>query len=256
MADNIRLSGKEVSGLPGRVFGSASMPAGAIGRAAEGVEFLELTGQQGLEELDRDKEALSQAVWCAPTIVEEDGSRVTVDGGASPVPYYFAVLADWLVSMTIDSPSAEIVFRGGTFRRYLHVIPYLLARRGLNGIVSENKPAFGDLSFATVSADGWAYFRAPFQSSAVMQLPLDTPMPCSSEVRLLAARHGDGGAWLEQCREQRADFIQTSSSTYSRTKTEILRSGWEIDPQVWASLMTFADRSLIKTSERSRLGAG
>ncbi len=32
--------------------------------------------------------------------------------------------------------------------------------------------------------------------------------------------------------------------------------GWEVDHDLWASLMAFADRSLIATSEQSRLGAG
>jgi hypothetical protein len=59
----VRLSGKEVLGLAARVLTAAFPPSGATGGAAEAVEFLELSGANGLALLDTEKEALTAAAW-------------------------------------------------------------------------------------------------------------------------------------------------------------------------------------------------
>lgn len=256
MADVIRLSGKEVSGLAARVFASAFMPAGAVGSASEAVEFLELTGQEGLAELNREKDMLIGKRWQAPAILEEGLNYAVCDGGASPAPYYFAALADWLAAMATSNGSAAIVLRGVTFGRYLHAVPHLLARRGLCGFVSKLGRDAAEGSLVSLDGVEWIYRRLKDFNPDDRALPqaLPGPRPSDGDALLVAAR--PSVLDLQPLYVSGVTRGELSSGAYAKIKRAILASGWPIEPELWASLMTFADRSLIKTSEHSRLGAG
>lgn len=255
MAGTIRLSGKEVSGLAARVLASALMPAGAIGSASEAVEFLELAGQDGLAGLDREKDELLGAEWKAPDIIEEGAGFAVCEGGASPAAYYFAALADWLSVMAAASGSGVIVLRHGTFRRYLHVIPYLLARRELCGLALERGRGAVEVSWARADGNGWRYCGPRPVAPGAVHLPEGLPRQAreGGTTVLLASRRGGADIGLDAFS---GSGHVLSSSGLAAMKADILARGWPVDPPLWASLMAFADRSLIKTSEQSRLGAG
>jgi hypothetical protein len=253
MSGRIRLSGKEVSGLAARVFASVFLPSGATGAASEAVEFLELTGAGGLTMLASEKEMLSRTGWRAPDILLETPSYVICDAGASPAPFYCAVLADWAAATAAMEGSAVIVLQGGTLGHYLGAVPYFLANRGLCGMAADLAPA-GQTATSAVAPDlSWHYRRSlsPGREVIASMAGLPPRVAATADAVILAAAQpfdlpGTGAG----------SGFEIGSGDYRSLKTRILAEGWEIDADLWADLMSFADRSLIKTSEKSRMGAG
>lgn len=256
MRDAVHLSSKEVSGLAARVFASAFMPVGAIGSASEAVEFLELTGQQGLAGLDREKDELVGARWHAPVILEEGAGYAVCDLGESPAPYYFACLADWLVALLADAGAAAVVLRRGAFHRYLHVVPYLLARRGLSSLVLERGADADTASLVSTSGSTWHYTRLTGLQRDAIPMPPHLPGDVGGDMDALLIGSRAGETERVHAPGPSAERWGISSSDYADRKASVVERGWPIDRALWESLMRFADRSLIKTSERSRLGAG
>lgn len=256
MQDAIRLSAKEIPGLAARVFTSAVMPMGATGSASEAVEFLELTGQHGLAGLDREKDELAGAQWRAPAILEEGAGYAVCDPGASPAPYYFACLADWLAAMTADTGMAAIVLRHCAFRRYLHVVPYLLARRGLSSFVAERGTDANTASVVSTSAATWRYSRLTGLRQDAISMPAHLPGGIVQDMDVLLVGSRTSEVQRDLLAGLPAGHYGISSSEYAARKAAIVAEGWPVDRALWESLMRFADRSLIRTSERSRLGAG
>lgn len=253
MSGRTRLSGKEVSGLAARVFASAFLPSGATGAASEAVEFLELTGAGGLKMLAGEKEMLSRAGWRAPDVLLETPAYVICDAGASPAPFYCAVLADWTAATAAMEGSAVIVLRGGTLRHYLEAVPYFLANRRLCGMAADLAPAGRTAMSAMAQDSSWHYRRIPSPPREIIasMANLSSDVVAAADAVILAGARpfdlpatGAGGGFEIGADDNRS------------LKTRIGADGWEIDADLWTDLMSFADRSLIKTSEKSRIGAG
>lgn len=253
MSGRIRLSGKEVPGLAARVFGSAFLPSGATGAASEAVEFLELTGADGLKTLAIEKEALSRSGWRAPNILLETPAYTVCDAGSSPAPFYCAVLADWAAATATTEGSATIVLQGGTLRHYLGAVPYFLAARGFSGMAADL--AAGGVTATVAVAPDWSWHYQRFVSPArtvvasMANLPADIVATADAVIRA-------GAQPPDPCVANAGGRFEIGSGEYRALKKRILADGWEIDAGLWTELMSFADRSLIKTSEKSRLGAG
>lgn len=257
MTDTIRLSGKEVSGLAARVLASAFMPAGAVGAAAEAIEFLELIGADGLRRLDGETEQLLDMPWQPPAIVAEGPGHAVLDAGRTSALFHCAVLADFLVAAVADSGGrAAAVVRGGKMHRYLGTVPYFLSSRGLTGLVVELADGKAALSTSETHGPSWRYVRLADVRADSIILPggytLDMAEGASALLLAFAESPGDLRAFSMQTPRR----FETTSDEYARRKSRILKEGWPVDAGLWSSLMCFADRSLVKTSDRSRLGAG
>lgn len=256
MRKKIRLSGKEVSGLAARVFGSAFLPSGAVGGASEAVEFLELTGEQGLERLDGEKDILIDTAWHAPEILAENELFAICDAGGSAAPFYAAALADWLAASLQTGGATTILLKGGLLQHYLAAIPYFLSGRGLAGMVINIEGDAVTLSASERSGASWRYVRLRSMPLSAVPLPEWLPRDAMNGVTTILCGFGSSPWPIDPFTMPAEDRFEIEGRDYSAMKTRILGTGWEIDAELWGSLMAFADRSLIKTSELSRLGAG
>jgi hypothetical protein len=274
----IHLSLKEVSGLAARVLTSALMPAGAIGAAAEAVEFLELTGRGGLAALDAEKEQLLSCTWTNPRIPAEEGGVGLCDLGDAPAHAAVGPVADWLAALVAQHGVAAVALQGGRFPRMFDALGYFLAGRGLAGLVLVPPPAGageGSLVAVTQGDDGWAIAREPVAEQPATRGAADLraslhalrtakiqPSHRAGPGILRNGPWGDGVtavclAWRRAAGEDRPEGASvTDAGRYAGLKRRILARGWAIERSLWESLMRFADRSLIRSSDRSRLGAG
>lgn len=85
------------------------------------------------------------------------------------------------------------------------------------------------------------------------------PLPIPPGNAVLAAFGPVGGKDMAErfpSAAMEAGFEVLSSRDYAALKTRVLAEGWALDRSLWERLMAFADRALIATSERSRMGAG
>lgn len=256
MPDTIRLSTKEVSGLAARVFTSAFLPWGAIGAASEAIEFLELTGANGLSGLDLEKDDLLKAQWKAPDILEEGDGYAVCHAGLSPAPFYCAVLADWLAALVTERCSAVLALKGGLLHRYLGAVPYFMAKRGYSGIVLDRSDGGTALSAVVTSGSSWRYARIPSIATNALPMPRGVPDRIGEDAHILLFGFAKGGIEVDPLSLATEDGFEMSAAEYAEIKADVLTQGWQINANLWSSLMQFADRSLIGASERSRLGAG
>lgn len=291
----IRLSGKEVSGLAARVLMAGFLPSGATGGASEAIEFLELAEGGALAMLDRRKDDLAVTAWRAPAILAEASDAAIADAGGTPAHFYGPALADWLAAMVLETGAGAIGIARAGAADMLAATPHALARQGISSaalIAGED----GVCRFRMMLAgrQEWLMLRWPdghapaaLGSLAGMTRPdgLDdlraTARACGDLAQALCAARSDalaertgrlepGSAVLAAFRlDPPEDMIAVvsqiaqanglavlSSRDHAALKTRVLAEGWPMDRSLWERLMAFADRSLIATSERSRLGAG
>ncbi|MBN3849311.1 hypothetical protein G3N58_21145 [Paraburkholderia sp. Ac-20342] len=286
----VRLSGKEVPGLAARVLGTALMPWGASGGAAEAIEFGEFTSGGRLSALAGQLYSFDAAMWRAPEIVAEYDDCAVGDARGGSALFFGAALADWLCAWSSQRGRVAVALRNVAHPGDLHAVPYWLARHGYAGVVVAGLPAgetAGGVLHATVfsaaSAEGtgWRY-AASHEPGAV---------PAAARSFLAALQHGTPSqatfrallqgddvlladepdvTWLGE-----ADAVIVASppqplavlagdacaytidsTRFDALKARVRADGWTIPRAEWEQLMRFADRSLIRTSERSREGAG
>jgi len=287
----VRLSGKEVAGLAARVLVAALVPPGATGGASEAIEFLELTEGAALARLDAQKQALTEVDWRIPVVTFEEGDVACVDGQDVPAHFFGAALADWLASIALEHGAGALHVADVGSIGLLAASTYFLAGQGLSSAVlatdADGRPFFrlalagqdwlllqwpdGEApvvlleAMATLSADRSGTLRRiiagcralakePAKFADRREAPdlergnaIMVAFDDKIEPRALPALAGQAAA---------AGLKAISGADYSALKTRILAEGWPLDRPLWERLMAFADKSLIPTSERSRLGSG
>jgi hypothetical protein len=258
-APHVHASLKELSVLPARIFTTMLLPPGAIGTAAEAVEFLEMSGQNGLARLDVDK-TVSPELWRAPRITREGVSRALCDGRGTSAFFYAGALADWLAAIAHAGEKGTIAIAGGAHADWLTAVPYWLARRGHSAAVVQIDDTGGVAAAVAIARGGeWRYdLVAGDEIPADDDIGLDELSGWPSlertghraritrSIAIVEPRAPAGPGWRP---------LLTSESL-ARTRQHVLRHGWPVERELWERLMTFADKSLIPSSEQSRLGAG
>ncbi|MBN3851579.1 hypothetical protein G3N58_32940 [Paraburkholderia sp. Ac-20342] len=291
LSASVRLSGKEVPGLAVRVLGTALMPWGASAGAAEAVEFGELAGWRRLSRLARELDAFDASMWRAPDIVAEHEDHALCEANGGSALFFGAALADWLGAWAGQSGRVVVALRNVAHAADLHAIPYWLARRGYAGCVATGLGVAAGagqrdgsgivFSVASAEGDGWQY-RAAHDPMAVpgaacsllSALKHGAPPRTAFDALLQTGGHSQADvrdfAWLEgndavvvaAPARSLSGFIGDAcayaidSQHLSALKARAMAEGWPIPRDEWERLMRFADRSLIRTSERSREGAG
>jgi hypothetical protein len=287
---DIRLSGKEISGLAARVLVAGLVPPGAIGGAAEVVELLELIEGGALARLDEEKDTLADVAWRAPEVTAERADAAIADCGFVPAHFHGPALSDWLAAMVLETGEGSLRVSRVGVPVLLGAVPCLLAAQGIGSAVllpgdkglcrfrlALSKPGewfvmtwpdgevpaavAGALAGDAAGLDGLRRFRASCHDvRAALEAggPLPTvrewAMP-SGDAFLAAFSAGAAASSLETA-SAIPGLRLTTSADLARLKAEALARGWPMDRPLWERLMAFADRSLIPTSERSRLGAG
>lgn len=131
----VRLSRKEVSGLAARVLGTALMPWGAIGGAAQAIEFAELAGGERLRRLAGQMDEFDATMWRTPEIVIERDTYALCDAAGGSALFHAAALADWLDAWLGEQDSVAVGLRNVVHADDLHAISCWLARRGHAALV-------------------------------------------------------------------------------------------------------------------------
>ncbi|MDB5998830.1 MAG: hypothetical protein JWP52_529 [Rhizobacter sp.] len=297
------------------------MPSGAIGGASAAVEFLELTGCDGLARLDTELNKLNGEMWRAPRILIEAENVALCEANNASALFYGAPLADWLSAMLVDSPQASIMVGGGLHSEVLAAVPCILARQGHSCLLIHigNSPlergrfsvsagmsagpenwSFTHTESTPESLDEWAHAmskplcsleylndltaavvswwgngdEAGKENSKGMPMPAANATPAApafpdgSDIALLVAINGHSHQPLESLEEKlntlhrdgRSDAAEPATtftaSSFAARKKAVLAQGWPMPRERWTRLMAFADRTLVRSSEQSRLGAG
>lgn len=131
----VHLSGKEIPGIAARVFGTALMPWGATGGAAQAIEFAELAGMGRLRALAGQLDSFDTAMWRAPEIVVERDVYALCDACGGSALFYAAALADWLDAWVGQQGDVIVGIRNVAHVDDLHAVSYWLARRGHAALV-------------------------------------------------------------------------------------------------------------------------
>ena len=296
-AATILMSASEMSVLPRRVLGSATMPLGCIAGAAEMIEFLEYAGGDGLVELEAIQETLPESPWRAPRVLCEAPGVAFCDADGESSLHCGPALADWLAAMAFEEGVAAMGITNLLHRAFLPVLAQRLALRGLSGFVLQRASASAPvMSVALCEGGAWTWGRfgsaaAPGMVAGVMNALLEPLFQLRAEgADWLAALRAHGGPLIppdpvhggssdDFCALVAVDDRNEPFDTPAKTRlTAAIRGakgsllcasddiaaarrrtmgvGWAVDHDLWASLMAFADKSLIPSSEQSRLGAG
>jgi hypothetical protein len=289
LMDPVHLSSKEVPGLAARVLGTALMPWGASASASEAIEFGELVGWQRLDALAAQLDDFSTSMWRAPEIVAEHDDHALCDAHDGSALFFGAALADWLGAWSAQRGPVAVALRNVVHVADLHVIPYWLARQGYAGFVAtgradgEGRGEGSGVVFSAASAGrvGWKYWAmqdsmARTDAAQTLMRELERSMPSRAALKafLLNGRascdEDRGFTWLDQNHAvvvaqpvqtlaglvDDAGMYTLDATRLSALKAQAMAEGWPIPRDQWEQLMRFADRSLIRSSDRSREGAG
>jgi hypothetical protein len=259
-APYVRASLKELAVLPARIFTTMLMPPGVIGSAADAVEFLELSGQNGLARLAADMK-VSPQLWRAPRVTDQAAGHAVCDGEGTSAFFYAGALADWLCAMLANSAKGVIAITGGAHSAYLAAVPYWLAQRGHAAAVVQLDAA-GEVT-ATVSVvrnGAWTYdlVRGP-QMPGDDAIDLEQVTQWSRIEPSAKPRHEivrSVAVVVRKGPEGRPCGMRLTSADLAQKREQVLQHGWPVERELWERLMTFSDRSLIASSDQSRLGAG
>jgi hypothetical protein len=236
------------------------LPSGAIGSAVDAIEFLELSGQEGLRRLDKDM-VVDPQLWRAPRIERECQKGGICDATGTSAFFYAGALVEWLSAIGFEHEAGRVIVANGVHADYLTVVPYWLAQRGHSGAVVQIDAA-GNATAAVACGQpngGWTYAlvesaNRPEDTIELSDIALWPPLSRPPDrglaiVRSIIVLSRAGAAAMPR------PVVLTSAALAAR-RQDVLRHGWQLDRELWEHLMTFADRSLVPSSERSRLGAG
>lgn len=158
---HVRLSGKEVAGLPARIFAAAEMPWGAVGGAAEVVEFLELSGQRGLTRAADDIAGFGPGSWRSAAFEALAPGRLVYRADRSSAHFFGTSLACWLDAAVRQAGSAIAVVLDAADSYAMTAVPWRLSQRGATSLAVGLGPDDGVLLAAGhVGEDGWTYSHA------------------------------------------------------------------------------------------------
>jgi hypothetical protein len=225
----IRVSRKELATTIGRVLGIAGLPSAVAAPAAELVLRTELMGLSGLRALLCEE----PGTWRTGTVRDLGDHGVEVSGGTSLL-WYAGTLPAVFRHEAARPRRRTLVLSGVRQPFWLEAMSAGLAAVGLSGSVSVPATPTGGVrvdfgEFGTRRGRG----PRPDHGSAGVVWSVGRPAPGTVEV---------DRTWSP------ADLQERS--------VEALRLGVRVDGDAWARLSVRASAVLVRTSARSRLGAG
>ena len=289
---DVRLSGKEIFGLAARVMSAAQMPIGCVGAAAEAIDFLEYFSGNGLLLLDRWNVELLQSSWRPPTPLVDTPTRVVCDALGESSLFAGPPLADWLAAMALEGGAASMAVVNLRHGAYLPSLAYRLVSQGLSCamLFAERRAQAPVRVVAIAHGQGWTIAGNTLAGWPVALTKLARALSgVAANVRSVASFDDWHHQWAARpwdeaispalqsfgllcavgsvrtivAKDNCIEFSASNSDTrtinnneLSAARRHVREHGRPIGRDMWLRLMTFANRTLIPTSEQSRRGAG
>ncbi len=244
------VSSNELTSLLKRVFEGMGYPVGYYEDAAALVKWLQVHGEQGLDELQRALPFVADRQRPAPQLLAEESQSLLFDCHGRSALNCLPSIIELAVTRVLEQGSVNVKVYNCHNRKFVLKLLSDCARQHISVLAywQNGKQSISE-HVASIAADTTypSYSEALLAQGSACDTQTLTLM-LSTRIHLFGQLHGGGS--------QRKDFRQVSPEQFAHAGQRALEGGMDVPTELWQQLNKLAEAVLVESSEQSRSGAG